>query len=111
MKKNVMTVLALLTVTSIANASGAPWPTEGFEGALVSTSSASLGTTFFPSETTDKFDKQVVEAKEDIAYFVSSEGQVRTARFENALSYVKQNFQTEGASDLEIASEILATLN
>ncbi|MNL30779.1 hypothetical protein D3C87_1525370 [compost metagenome] len=110
MKKNVMTLLAVLTLASMAQASGAPWPTEGFDGATVSTTSASLATTFFPSESSDKFDKEIVEAKEDITYFVSSNGEVRTARFEKAIALTKQKFNVANATDMEISQALLTEL-
>jgi Protein of unknown function (DUF2388). len=55
-----------------------------------------------------KMPKVILEASEDINAFVASEGVVRTVRFENALNYVKSNFETTNVSDLEIAQELLS---
>ena len=56
------------------------------------------------------WDTKVVlqNAKEDAAYFVSTNGEVRTARLENALKLVRTlNPAAHAASDLAIAQEII----
>ena len=110
MKKNILPLLVVLTVSSFANASGIPWETEGWRGMSNSSMTGTLFTSVSPSYTTEKLHKEIVEAKEDISYFVASEGEVRTARFESALTWVKQNFAVGSASDLEIAQALLNDL-
>jgi|GEM_PF-1662126 Protein of unknown function (DUF2388). len=109
MKKTILPLLAVLTVSSFANASG--WPScETFSCKTFEFSFTTVGITSsaLPTDALSDNYKEIIAAKEDISYFVASEGEVRTARFEVALSWVKQNFNTAGASDLQIANEMLA---
>ena len=109
MKNNVIVLFALLTVTSLANASGMP-VCENFSCKTFEFSFTTVGITssVLPTDALSDNYKEIIAAKEDISYFVASEGEVRTARFEVALSWVKQNFNTAGATDLQIANEMLA---
>ncbi|MGV8959029.1 MAG: DUF2388 domain-containing protein [Stenotrophomonas sp.] len=54
-------------------------------------------------------DKVVLEARDDAAGFIASEGQIRSARLEAALLQLRQRDRAaQSASDLELARAILA---
>ncbi|MNS79958.1 hypothetical protein D3C72_1136240 [compost metagenome] len=55
--------------------------------------------------------KMVLEAQEDLAYFIASEGQERPARLGRALEYVRQTVDVGAASDIEIATRILGSIS
>lgn len=58
--------------------------------------------------TTGPFDsKLIVAAQDDAAVFVASDGQLRGARLESALAYLRQSRPKLHASDLELAQAIL----
>ena len=53
--------------------------------------------------------KMVLQAKDDAASFVASDGHIRGARLEAALRYLReQNLQARVASDMQIAQAIAA---
>lgn len=60
--------------------------------------------------TSSSFDNKVVQlAKDDAASFVASEGQIRGAQIEAALTYLKeQNPELSAVADIELAKAILA---
>lgn len=61
------------------------------------------------SGSTSGDDKVVMEAREDAATFVASEGRVRGARLEAALRVLREKREdARAASDMELASAILA---
>ena len=107
MKKVVLTTAAILSINATANAYGrAEYIAEDL---MEATSMSTLYPFMLTGFTTfGVFSKVVAEAKEDINMFVATEGQVRTARFEGALNYIKQNFDTTNASDLEIAQALIS---
>lgn len=51
--------------------------------------------------------KLIVAARDDAAAFIASDGQLRGARLESALSHLRQNQPKLHASDLELAQAIL----
>jgi uncharacterized protein (TIGR02448 family) len=51
--------------------------------------------------------KLVLRAHDDAAAFVASDGDLRGARLQAALGYLRQHHPTLGASDLELAQAIL----
>ncbi|MCI0992420.1 DUF2388 domain-containing protein [Pseudomonas corrugata] len=51
--------------------------------------------------------KLIVAARDDAAAFVASEGQLRGARLESALAYLRQTQPKLHVSDLELAQAIL----
>ena len=58
--------------------------------------------------TTGPFDsKLIIAAQDDAAVFVASDGQLRGARLESALAYMRQSRPKLHASDLELAQAIL----
>ena len=58
--------------------------------------------------TTGPFDsKLIIAAQDDAAVFVASDGQLRGARLESALAYLRQSRPKLHASDLELAQAIL----
>jgi uncharacterized protein (TIGR02448 family) len=58
--------------------------------------------------TTGPFDsKLIIAAQDDAAVFVASDGQLRGARLESALAYLRQCRPKLHASDLELAQAIL----
>ncbi len=71
-------------------------------GASSAGSSASSGST-------SEDDKVVLEARDDAASFVASEGRIRGARLEAALRQLRERDEAaRKASDLELAQAILA---
>ncbi len=57
---------------------------------------------------TGPFDsKLIIAAQDDAAVFVASDGQLRGARLESALAYLRQSRPKLHASDLELAQAIL----
>jgi uncharacterized protein (TIGR02448 family) len=58
--------------------------------------------------TTGPFDKKLIlAAQDDAAAFVATDGQLRGAQLESALTQLRQRFQNLHASDLELAQAIL----
>ena len=58
--------------------------------------------------TTGPFDsKLIIAAQDDAAVFVASDGQLRGARLESAIEYLRQSRPKLHASDLELAQAIL----
>jgi uncharacterized protein (TIGR02448 family) len=58
--------------------------------------------------TTAPFDNKIVlDARDDAAAFVATDGEVRGARLESALSYLRNSHEKLHASDLELAQAIL----
>ncbi|MNT88402.1 hypothetical protein D3C72_2289600 [compost metagenome] len=51
--------------------------------------------------------KQILAAKEDAAYFVATEGEVRTARLQTAVESMRAENPALAASDLDLAQAIL----
>jgi len=69
---------------------------------------ASSDSTSDSSNSTSGNDKIVLDAREDAASFVASDGQIRSARLEAALAHLRQrNNQSRVASDMHLARFIL----
>ncbi len=80
-----------------------------FAGASTAGSSASLGGSMASSKTTSPGDKVVLQAKDDAASFVASDGCIRGAQLEAALRYLRErNANAVRASDMQLAQAILA---
>ena len=110
MKKIIFTVATVLTFTSLTQASQGKGEFYA-EDMSAMTAMSSLFPLFLTGYTTyGTMAKEIVDAREDINYFVASEGQVRTARLEAALTWTRNNANTADASDMEIAEELLAAL-
>jgi uncharacterized protein (TIGR02448 family) len=73
------------------------------------TGGASSNASSDSTSSTSGDDKMVLDAREDAASFVASDGQIRSARLEAALVHLRQrNEQTRVASDMQLARLILA---
>lgn len=93
---------ALALVLAVA----APVQASSFAGSSAGAGSASSGAS---SGSTSGHDKVVLQAREDAAGFVASDGRIRGARLEAALRYLReQSAAAREASDLELAQAILA---
>lgn len=55
-----------------------------------------------------KDDKIVLQARDDAASFVASQGQIRGAYLETALQHMRATYPVGNASDLRLAEVILA---
>ncbi|MGB5131563.1 MAG: DUF2388 domain-containing protein [Steroidobacteraceae bacterium] len=72
-------------------------------GASSESSSASSGST------SKDDDKVVLQARDDAASFVASDGRIRGAQLEAALRYLREgNADAQRASDMQLAQAILA---
>ncbi len=90
----------LFACTALAAHAGSFAGTSG--GASSAGSSASSGST-------SGDDKVVVEAREDAALFVASDGAIRGARLQAALRHLRESDRAaRTASDLQLAQAILA---
>ena len=100
--RSVSLSLALLAAAGPALASSFAGTTAG------AGSDASSDSTSDSSGSTSGNDKIVLEAREDAASFVASDGQIRSARLEAALAHLRQsNEQARVASDMQLARLIL----
>ncbi|ATD67492.1 MULTISPECIES: DUF2388 domain-containing protein [Luteimonas] len=81
-----------------------------FAGSFAGTSAgATSGGASASSGSTSGNDKVVLQAREDAAGFVASEGRIRGARLEAALRHLRETRPlAREASDLELAQAILA---
>lgn len=74
-----------------------------------STASSAAGGTSASSKTTTPDDKLVLEARDDAASFVASDGRIRGAQLEAALRHLREsNANAQRASDMQLAQAILA---
>ncbi len=83
-----------------------------FAGASTAGSSAGAATSgagsSASSKTTSPDDKIVVQARDDAASFVASDGRIRGAQLEAALKYLREkNAIAQRASDMQLAQAIL----
>ncbi len=84
--------------------------TPAFAGSFAASSaSTSAGGTSASSKTTSPDDKLVLEARDDAASFVASDGRIRGAQLEAALRHLREkNAGALRASDMQLAQAILA---
>ncbi|MEN1971263.1 DUF2388 domain-containing protein [Luteimonas sp. MJ204] len=95
---------ALASVFALAIA--APVHASSFAGTSAGAGSASSGAS---SGSTSGNDKVVLQAREDAAGFVASDGRIRGARLEAALRHLREHsVEARAAGDLELARAILA---
>ena len=85
--------------------------TPAFAGSFAATS-AGAGTSAAgssaSSETTSPDDKVVLQARDDAASFVASDGRIRGAQLEAALRHLRErNAGAQRASDMQLAQAIL----
>jgi uncharacterized protein (TIGR02448 family) len=97
-----------LSLALLAAAAG-PAMASSFAGTTAgSGSEASSDSTSDSSGSTSGDDKIVLDAREDAASFVASDGQIRSARLEAALAHLRQsNERVRVASDMQLARLIL----
>jgi len=78
-------------------------------GASTAGSSASAGGSSASSKTTTPDDKVVLQARDDAASFVASDGRIRGVQLEAALRHLRErSAAAQRASDLQLAQAILA---
>ena len=114
MKTNFLKTAALILVSVFLTAPAfAESCRENMGCAAISSGPTVL--TFSPLITTSEISgvhygirKLVMAAREDAAYFVTSEGQVRTAKMEEVLQVIRDANPGVEVSDFEIAQAILA---
>lgn len=92
-----------LLLTGNASAASFTGTTDMVVGALVNTVDATSDLT---SSLRD--DKLVLDARDDAARFVASQGEARGAHLEAALLHIRAQQPQLGASDLQLAEAILA---
>ena len=91
---------------ALALALSAPAYASSFAGTSAGAGSASSGAS---SGSTSGNDKVVLQAREDAAGFVASDGRIRGARLEAALRQLRaDSAEARAASDMELARAILA---
>ena len=91
---------------ALALALSAPAYASSFAGTSAGAGSASSGAS---SGSTSGNDKVVLQAREDAAGFVASDGRIRGARLEAALRQLREDSaEARAASDMELARAILA---
>jgi uncharacterized protein (TIGR02448 family) len=81
-----------------------------FAGSFAASSAAtSAGGTSASSKTTSPDDKVVLQARDDAASFVASDGRIRGAQLEAALRHLRERHASaQRASDMQLAQAILA---
>ena len=78
-------------------------------GTSAAGSSASSAGSSASSKTTTPDDKVVLQARDDAASFVASDGRIRGAQLEAALRHLRERHVTaQRASDMQLAQAILA---
>jgi uncharacterized protein (TIGR02448 family) len=84
----------------------APAMASSFAGTSAGASSAGSSAS---SDSTSGDDKMVLQARDDAASFVASEGRIRGAQLEAALRQLRErNSDARRASDMQLAQAILA---
>lgn len=96
----------LLLICALATFSIAPAMAGSFAGSSAGASSAGSSAS---SGSTSGDDKVVLQARDDAAGFVASDGHIRGAMLEAALRHLRQaDPEARRASDMELARAILA---
>ncbi len=93
----------VLSIASSVYASSFIGTTDSIGASLVKTVNASSDATSSIGD-----DKVVVDARDDAASFVVSEGSVRGAHLEAALSHIRRELPNLEATDMQLAEAILA---
>ncbi|QKE64517.1 DUF2388 domain-containing protein [Aquipseudomonas campi] len=68
----------------------------------------SIGGTSDATSSSFKDDKIILQAQDDAASFVASQGEIRGAFLETALSHARAHYPTGDASDMQLAQAMLA---
>lgn len=83
--------------------------TPAFAAQTTAGTSASAVGTSASSKTTSPDDKVVLQARDDAASFVASDGRIRGAQLESALRHLRERYAVaQRASDMQLAQAILA---
>jgi uncharacterized protein (TIGR02448 family) len=99
---NRLTLTCALLACAVA---GPAWAS----GTSAAGSSASSAGSSASSKTTTPDDKVVLQARDDAASFVASDGRIRGAQLEAALRHLRERHAAaQRASDLQLAQAILA---
>lgn len=101
MQRLSLLALALLSFTGGATASSFIGTTDAIGGSLVNTVEAT-------SDATSGNDKVILDARDDAASFVGSNGSIRGAYLEAALTHIREQQPELQASDMQLAEAILA---
>lgn len=100
---SLLTAAVLLASATAASATSFIATTDAVGRAVVATTDTTSDLT---SSLTD--DKLVLEARDDAASFVASQGAIRGARLEAAIRHIRQQAPQLEASDQQLAEAILA---
>lgn len=92
---------SLIALAGSAHGSSFIGTTDAIAGSLINTIDAT-------SDATSGNNKVVLEAREDAASFVGSDGQLRSVRLEAALTHIRQSAPDLEATDMQLAEAILA---
>jgi uncharacterized protein (TIGR02448 family) len=96
----------LLISALLACSAAAPAFAGSFAGTTAGTSAAGTSES---SGSSSGDDKVVMQARDDAASFVASDGRIRGAQLESALRYLRgKNADARRASDMQLAQAILA---
>ncbi len=93
----------ILSITSSAYASSFIGTSDSIGASLVNTVDASSDATSSIGD-----DKVVLDARDDAASFVGSEGSIRGAHLEAALTHIRHTLPNLEATDMQLAEAILA---
>lgn len=96
----VLLATTVLTLAASASATSFVVTTDAIVGAIGATSDATSSST--------KDDKIVKAARDDAASFVASQGDIRGAHLQAALTHIRAQQPQLQASDMQIAEAILA---
>ena len=114
MKNLIAAVGVILSLSSISQAADSN-NSQSIKGALEiillptgTVLSPFIGTYTISTNSNATLKKEIIEAQEDCAYFIATQGAVKTARIERILQNIRHNIDTGEATDLEIAYDILA---
>ncbi len=98
---NRLTLTCALLACAFATPAFAAGSTGGTTAGAVGTSAS--------SKTTTPGDKVVLQARDDAASFVASDGRIRGAQLESALRHLRERYAVaQHASDMQLAQAILA---
>ena len=96
-----LATIALFSLTGAASASSFIGTTDAIGGSLVNTVEAT-------SDATSGSNKILLDAQNDAASFVGSQGAIRGAYLEAALTHIREQQPHLQASDMQLAEAILA---
>lgn len=95
----------LATAVALALPLAFPAQASSFAGSSAGASSAGVSNS---SGSTSGDDKVVLQARDDAALFVATDGRVRGAQLESALRLLREHGADDRATDLQLARAILA---